>query len=74
MPNRTSSRHHLRRGAGHLPPMRSACSARIESAVCFALLIVGAIPEWLDLISHRTERIRFMKKEEQRLAKSTKPE
>ena len=38
------------------------------------LLIVGAIPEWLDLISHRTERIRFMKKEEQRLAKSTKPE
>ena len=45
-----------------------------QSAICFALLIVGAIPEWLDLISHRTERIRFMKKEEQRLAKSTKPE
>ena len=45
-----------------------------ECAVCCALLIVGSIPEWLDLISHRTERIRFMKKEEQRLAKSTKPE
>ena len=41
---------------------------------CCALLIVSSIPEWLDLISHRTERIRFMKKEEQRLAKSTKPE
>ena len=45
-----------------------------ESAVCFALLIVGAIPEWLDLISHRTERIRFMRKEERRVAQSAKPE
>ena len=45
-----------------------------ECAVCCALLIAGAIPEWLDLISHRTERIRFMREEEQRLANSTKPE
>ena len=45
-----------------------------ENAVCFALLIVGAVPEWLDLISHRTERIRFMRKEEQRLANAAKPE
>ena len=45
-----------------------------ECAVCCALLIVGAIPEWLDLISHRTERIRFMRKEEQRLANAAKPE
>ena len=45
-----------------------------ECAVCCALLIVGAIPEWLDLISHRTERIRFMREEEQRLANAAKPE
>ena len=45
-----------------------------ECAVCCALLIVGSIPEWLDLISHRTERIRFMREEEQRLANAAKPE
>ena len=45
-----------------------------ECAVCCALLIVGAIPEWLDLISHRTERIRFMREEERRLANAAKPE
>ena len=45
-----------------------------ETPMCFALLIVDAIPEWLDLISHRTERIRFMKKEEQRLAQSSDTE
>ena len=45
-----------------------------EGAVCCALLIVGAIPEWLDLVSHRTERIRFMREEEQRLANAAKPE
>ena len=45
-----------------------------ECADCCALLIVSSIPEWLDLISHRTERIRFMREEEQRLANSTKPE
>ena len=32
-----------------------------ECAACCALLIVSSIPEWLDLISHRTERIRFMR-------------
>ena len=36
-----------------------------ECAACCALLIVSSIPEWLDLISHRTERIRFMREEEQ---------
>ena len=45
-----------------------------ECAVCCALLIAGAIPEWLDLISHRTERIRFMREEEQRLANAAKTE
>ena len=54
--------------------MRSAYSAVSERHLLLRCRIVGAIPEWLDLISHRTERIRFMKKEEQRLAKSTKPE
>ena len=45
-----------------------------ETPMCFSLLIVDAIPEWLDLISHRIERIRFMKKEEQRLAQSSDTE
>ena len=43
-------------------------------AIAMVLLIVGAIPEWLDLISHRTERIRFMREEEQRLANAAKTE
>ena len=45
-----------------------------ETGVCFALLLVNAIPEWLDLVARRAERVRFMKKEERRLAKHTKPE
>lgn len=45
-----------------------------ETPMCFSLLIVDAIPEWLDLISHRIERIRFMKKEEKRLAQSSDTE
>ncbi len=40
-----------------------------ETGICFALLIVGAFPEWLDLVGRRAERMRFMKKEEKRLAK-----
>lgn len=43
-------------------------SSSVETGACFALLIVGAIPEWLDRISRRAERIRFMRKEEKRLA------
>ena len=73
MPNRTSSRLIYGTALGIATYAFRRLSS-YQSAVCFALLIVGAIPEWLDLISHRTERIRFMKKEEQRLAKSTKPE
>lgn len=46
-----------------------------EAEICFALIIVGAIPEWLDRISRRAERMRFMRKEEERLAanKQKKP-
>ena len=73
MPNRTSSRLIYGTALGIATYAFRRLSS-YQSAVCFALLIVGAIPEWLDLISHRTERIRFMKKEEQRLAKSTKSE
>lgn len=73
MPNRTSSRLIYGAALG-IATYAFRIFSPYQSAVCFALLIVGAIPEWLDLISHRTERIRFMKKEEQRLAKSTKPE
>lgn len=43
-----------------------------ETGVCFALLIVGAIPEWLDRAGRRTERMRFMRKEAQRLADQQK--
>ena len=73
MPNRTSSRILYGAALGIATHAFRAVSP-YESAVCFALLIVGAIPEWLDLISHRTERIRFMRKEERRVAQSAKPE
>ena len=73
MPNRTSSCLIYGAALG-IATYAFRIFSPYQSAICFALLIVGAIPEWLDLISHRTERIRFMKKEEQRLAKSTKPE
>lgn len=43
-----------------------------ETGICFALIIVGAIPEWLDRAGRRTERIRFMRKEEKRLASQQK--
>lgn len=45
-----------------------------ETGICFALLIVGAFPEWLDRVARRTERMKFMKKEEKRRAKRAKPE
>lgn len=73
MPNRTSSRIVYGAALG-IATHAFRVFSPYESAACFALLIVGAIPEWLDLISHRTERIRFMRKEEQRLAQFTKPE
>ncbi|MEE0800843.1 MAG: RnfABCDGE type electron transport complex subunit D [Gemmiger sp.] len=41
-----------------------------ETGVCFALLLVCAFPEWLDRIAHRAERMRFMRKEEKRLARN----
>ena len=44
-----------------------------ETGVCFALLIVGAIPEGLDRLSRRAERMRFRRKEEKRFAKRSKP-
>lgn len=73
MPNRPSSRV-LYGAALGIATHAFRVFSPYESAVCFALLIVGAIPEWLDLVSHRTERIRFMRKEERRLAQFTKPE
>ena len=73
MPNRTSSRIVYGAALG-IATYAFRVFSPYESAACLALLIVGAIPEWLDLISHRTERIRFMRKEEQRLAQFTKPE
>ena len=52
----------------------AAFSGNGIKGILMILLIVGAIPEWLDLISHRTERIRFMREEEQRLANAAKTE
>lgn len=72
-PNRTSSR--IVYGivlAGVTVAFRYFSS--YETSVCFALIIVGAIPEWLDRMGRRAERMKFMKKEEQRLAKQTKPQ
>ena len=40
-----------------------------ETGFCFALLLVNAIPEWLDMVARRAERIKFTRREEQRLAK-----
>lgn len=45
-----------------------------ETGFCFALLMVNAIPEWLDRFARRAERMKFMKKEEKRLAKRIKQE
>ena len=45
-----------------------------ETGICFALLIVGAFPEWLDRVARRAERMRFRKKEEKRRANRAKPE
>lgn len=73
MPNRTSSRILYGTALG-IATHAFRVFSPYESATCFALLIVGAIPEWLDLVSHRTERIRFMRKEERRLAQFTKTE
>lgn len=39
-----------------------------ETGVCFAVVLAGAFPEWLDRLAQRAERIRFMRKEEKRLA------
>ena len=44
-----------------------------ETGVCFAVVLVGAFPEWLDRLAHRAERIRFMRKEEKRLAQHREP-
>lgn len=47
-------------------------SSSVETGICFALLIVNAIPEWLDRAGRRAERMRFMRKEAQRLADKQK--
>lgn len=40
-----------------------------EVGVCFALLMVNAIPEWLDRAGRRTEGMKFMEKEGERHGK-----
>ena len=44
-----------------------------ETGVCFAIVLAGAFPEWLDRLAQRAERIRFMRKEEKRLAQHREP-
>lgn len=67
-PNRTASRIIYGVALG-LATVAFRYYSVYETSVCFALLIVGAIPEWLDRISSRAERMRFRRKEEQRRAK-----
>lgn len=44
-----------------------------ETGICFALIIVGAFPEWLDRVARRTERMKFMKREEKLHGQRAKP-
>lgn len=70
-PNRTASRV-LYGAALGLAATAFRYYSEYETGICFALLIVGAFPEWLDRMGRRAERMRFMRKEEQRLAKRTR--
>ncbi len=72
-PNRTSSRVIYGVALGILTVVFRYYSI-YETGICFALLMVNAFPEWLDRIGRRAERTRFMRKEEQRIAKQRKPE
>jgi electron transport complex protein RnfD len=68
-PNRTSSRIIYGLALGILTVVFRYYS-EYETGVCFALLIVNSIPEWLDRLARRTERMKFMKKEEKRHAQN----
>ena len=41
-----------------------------ETGICFALLIAGAFPEWLDRVSRQAERVRLRRKEAKRRART----
>lgn len=41
-----------------------------ETGICFALLIAGAFPEWLDRVSRQAERVRLRRKEANRRART----
>ncbi len=41
-----------------------------ETGICFALLIAGAFPEWLDRVSRRAESVRLRRKEAKRRART----
>ncbi len=45
-------------------------SSAYETGVCFAMLIAGAFPEWLDRISRQTERIYLRRREARRRARA----
>ena len=46
---------------------------RWSSRLIYGLFLAGAFPEWLDRLAQRAERIRFMRKEEKRLAQHREP-
>lgn len=73
MPNRTGSRIVYGALLG-IAAFAFRTVSFYETGICFALLVVAAIPEWLDMVSRRIERNKFMKQEEKRLAKYTKAE
>lgn len=64
-PNRTSSRIIYGALLGALSLVFRYFS-EYEVGVCFALLMVNALPEWLDRIGRRTEGMKFMEKEGER--------
>lgn len=43
-----------------------------ETSVCFAVVLAGAFPEWLDRLARQAERMRMTRKEEKRLAEHGK--
>ena len=64
-PNRTASRVVYGMALG-LATVAFRYYSEYETSVCFALLIVGAFPEWLDRAGRRAERMRFRRKEEEK--------
>ena len=57
-----------------LQPVLACVQAAMRALTdAVAIVLAGAFPEWLDRLAQRAERIRFMRKEEKRLAQHREP-